>query len=320
MNYRSVCMLGGTGFVGEHLAARLASEGIRVKILTRYAHGNKRLRVLPTVTLVEADCHDPAVLEREFRDVDAVINLVGTLNEKGRDGSGFRRVHVELVRKVLDACDRAGVDRLLHMSALGADAGGPSHNLRTKGEAESLIMVHNNRRLQATIFQPSAIFGRGDTLFNRFAGLLALMPVFPLACPDSRLQPVYVGDVVEAFVRSLNDRATFGQRYQLCGPDVMSMRDIVDYTLKTTGKRRLIVGLPDVLARAQANVMEFVPGKPFSKDNYNSLQVDNICRADKQGLKDLGIAPTGVEAVVPRYLAQHDLRGRYPEMRKHAKR
>lgn len=318
MNYRSVCMLGGTGFVGEHLAARLASEGVQVKILTRYAHGNKRLSVLPTVKLVEADCHDPAVLEREFRDVDAVINLIGILNEKEHDGSGFRRVHVELTRKVLDACDKSNVDRLLHMSGLGADAGGPSHNLRTKGEAEGLIQVHNNRRLQATIFQPSAIFGKHDTLFNRFAGLLNIMPVFPLASPDSRLQPVYVGDVVEAFWRSLNDRSTFGQRYQLCGPDVMTLRDIVDYTLKVMGKRRLVIGLPDFLARLQANVMEYVPGKPFSRDNYKSLQIDNICK--ESGLKQLGIDPTGVDAVVPRFLAQQDLRGRYPEMRKHAKR
>lgn len=318
MNYRSVCMLGGTGFVGEHLAARLASEGVQVKIITRYAHGNKRLEVLPTVKLVEADCHDPAVLEREFRDVDAVINLVGILNEKEHDGSGFRRVHVELVRKILDACDRANVDRLLHMSGLGADAGGPSHNLRTKGEAEGLIQVHNNRRLKATIFQPSAIFGPHDTLFNRFAGLLRIMPVFPLACPDSRLQPVYVGDVVEAFWRALNDRAAFGQRYQLCGPEVMTMREIVDYTLKVMGKHRLVIGLPDFLARLQANVMEFVPGKPFSRDNYNSLQIDNLCK--DSGLKKLGIDPTGVEAVVPRFLAQKDLRGRYPDMRKQAKR
>lgn len=318
MNYRSICMLGGTGFVGEHLAARLASEGVEVKIITRYAHGNKRLGVLPTVKLVEADCHDPAVLEREFRGMDAVINLVGILNEKQHDGSGFRRVHVELTRKVLDACDKAGVDRLLHMSGLGADAGGPSHNLRTKGEAESLIQVHNNRRLKATIFQPSAIFGPHDTLFNRFAGLLKIMPVFPLACPNSKLQPVYVGDVVEAFWRSLNDRETFGQRYQLCGPDVMTMREIVDYTLKLMNKRRLVIGLPDLFSRMQANVMEFVPGKPFSRDNYNSLQQDNVCR--DSGLKKLGIEPTGVDAVVPRYLAHKDLRGRYPDMRKQAKR
>jgi len=318
MNYRSICLLGGTGFVGEHLAARLAQEGVFVKIITRYAQGNKRLGVLPTVKLVEADCHDPAVLEREFRGMDAVINLVGILNEKGRKGEGFRHAHVELTRKVLDACETAGVTRLLHMSALGADPGGPSHYLRSKGEAEGLIKVHSNKQLKATVFRPSTIFGDHDSFINRFAGLLKLLPVFPLACPESRMQPVYVGDVVNAFIYSLDDRATFGQRLELAGPDVMTLKEIVSYTARVMGKRRLIIGLPDVLARLQAGVMEFVPGKPFSRDNYNSLQVDNV--TNENALEWLGIEPTGMEAVVPAYLGHTGLRGRFPEMRQHAKR
>ncbi|MCP1728308.1 NADH dehydrogenase [Natronospira proteinivora] len=318
MNYRSICLLGGTGFVGEHLAARLAQEGVYVKILTRYAHGNKRLKVLPTVELVEANCHDPAVLEREFRGMDAVINLVGILNEKGRKGEGFRHAHVELTRKVLDACETAGVNRLLHMSALGADASGPSHYLRSKGEAEGLIHVHSNKRLKSTIFQPSTIFGPNDSFVNRFAGLLKLLPVFPLACPNSRMQPIYVGDVVEAFLRCLDDRSSHGRRYQLAGPDIMTLKEIVSYIAKAMGKRRLIIGLPDVLARLQANVMEFVPGKPFSRDNYNSLQVDNV--ASDNDLETLGIDPTSMDAVVPGYLSNSGLRGRFPEMRQHAKR
>ncbi|MEA5445115.1 complex I NDUFA9 subunit family protein [Gammaproteobacteria bacterium AB-CW1] len=318
MQYRSVCVLGGTGFVGRHLAARLARDGVQVKILTRHAQGHEALSVLPTVRLVTADCHDPAVLEREFRGMDAVINLVGILNESKRRGATFRQAHVELTRKVLDACTKTGVRRLLHMSSLGADASGPSQNLRSKGEAEGLIQVHSNRELEPTIFQPSAIFGPEDTLFNRFAGLLRLMPVIPLACPDARLKPVYVGDVVEAFLAALGDRSTIGQRYQLCGPDVMSLREIVEYTAATMGKRRWIVGLPDLLARLQARVMEWVPGKPFTRDNYRSLQVDNVCNED--GLARLGIEASGVDAVVPNYLGSQGLRARFADMRRVAKR
>lgn len=318
MKYRSICMLGGTGFVGGHLAARLAADGVNVYILTRNAERSKHLEVLPTVRLVEADCHDPAVLERAFRGMDVVINLVGILNEKGRKGEGFRHAHVELVRKVLDACERTAVKRLLHMSSLNADGGGPSHYLRTRGEAENLIQIHGRRGLDATIFQPSTIFGDGDSSINRFAGLLRLMPVFPLACPNSRMAPVYVGDVVEAFMRCLERRDTIGQRYQLCGPDTLTLKEIVSYTARVMGKRRLIIGLPDFLARLQANVMEFVPGKPFSRDNYNSLQKDSVC--NQNGLAELGISPTGMDAVVPRYLAHRDTRGRFAEMRRQAKR
>ena len=318
MKYRSVCMLGGSGFVGSHLAARLAGEGIQVRVITRNADRAKHLNVLPTVKLIQGNCHDSALLQEAFTGVDAVINLVGILNEKGRKGDGFRHAHVELTRKVLDACEATGVKRLLHMSALNADGGGPSHYLRSKGEAESLIQVHGRRGLDATIYQPSTIFGEGDSFTNRFAGLLRLLPVFPLACPDSRMAPVYVGNVVDAFMRGLQDRDTIGQRYQLCGPDVMTLKEIVRYLADTMGRRRLIIGLPDFLACLQANVMEFVPGKPFSKDNYNSLQKDAVCRTD--GLARLGITPVGMDAAVPRYLAHRDLRGRYPDMRKAAKR
>jgi len=318
MKYRSICMLGGSGFVGGHLAARLASDGVDVKILTRNAERSKHLTVLPTVKLVQGDCHDPAVLEREFQGMDAVINLVGILNEKGHKGEGFRRAHVELTRKVLDACQQTGVRRLLHMSSLNADGGGPSHYLRTRGEAESLVHIYSRLGLQATIFQPSTIFGEGDSSINRFAGLLRLMPIFPLACPHSRMAPVHVGDVVEAFHRSLQDRNTIGRRYQLCGPDVMTLKEIVSYTARVMGKRRLIIGLPDFLSRLQANLMEFFPGKPFSRDNYHSLLVDSVCM--ENGLAELGITATAMDAVVPRFLGGRNSRDRFAEMRRQAKR
>jgi len=318
MQYKNICLLGGTGFVGSHLAARLAQQGVSVKIITRYRQASKSLQVMPSVHLVEADCHDPAALEREFQGMDAVINLVGILNEKGSKGEGFRHAHVELTRKVLDAMQKAGVNRLLQMSALGAAAGGPSHYLRSKGEAEGLILVHSNPALEPTIFQPSTIFGHGDSFINRFAGLLRLLPIFPLACPNSRMQPVFVGNVVEAFLRALEDRQTIGQRYELGGPEIMTLKEIVAYTARVMGKRRWIIGLPDFAARMQAAVMEWVPGKPFSRDNYNSLQVDSVCK--ENGLKTLGIEATSMDAVVPGYLANRNIRGRFYAMREKAKR
>jgi uncharacterized protein YbjT (DUF2867 family) len=318
MKHRTICMLGGTGFVGRHIAALLARDGIDIRIVTRYAETKDAVRVLPTVRLIEADCHDPEVLGRAFSDCDAVINLVGILNEKGRKGEGFRHAHVDLTRKVLDACSETGVRRLLHMSALNAAAGGPSHYLRSKGEAEGLIQVHRDRGLQFTVFQPSTIFGRGDSFINRFAGLLRLMPgVFPLACPHARMAPVWVEDVAEAFVRALDNRDTFGKRFQLCGPDVMSLKEIVEYTARTMRIRRKVIGLPDFLSRLQANVMEFVPGKPFSRDNYKSLQLDSVCTSD--GLSQLGIRPTGMDAVVPTYLDGGGVRGRYAKYREGAR-
>lgn len=317
MKHRTVCMLGGTGFVGSRLAAVLAQRDVNVRIITRNAQRAKHLAVLPNVQLVRGNCHDVRVLERHFQGCDAVINLVGILNETRKQS--FRQVHVELTRKVLDACTAAGVPRLLHQSALNANAGGASQYLRTRGEAEGLIQVHSDRGLNATIFQPSTIFGPGDSFTLRFAGLLKLMPgVFPLASPDAKMAPVYVGDVAEAHARALDDRSTFNQRYQLCGPDVMSLQDVVRYVAEVQGTRRWVMGLGPRLSRLQAFMMEFVPGKPLTRDNLDSLREDNVCRED--GLAELGIEPQSMESVVPRYLGQRNINRRYSEYRRHAKR
>ncbi|MEO5703230.1 MAG: complex I NDUFA9 subunit family protein, partial [Gammaproteobacteria bacterium] len=192
MKTTTVCLLGGTGFVGHHLIRQLTESGYRLRILTRRRERNRDLLVLPNVDLVEADIQDEQVLTRQFMGCDAVINLVGILNEKGSNGSGFRRAHVELPRKILQACLASGVTRVLHMSALNADADkGSSHYLRSKGAGEDLL--HSMQGLRVTSFRPSVIFGPGDSFFNRFATLLKLSPLFfPLACPNARFAPVYV--------------------------------------------------------------------------------------------------------------------------------
>ena len=298
----AICLLGGTGFVGRHLAARLTQQNYNVRILTRSRARHYELTVLPTVTLVEADVHDPVALTREITGCDALVNLVGILNERGHRGRGFRHVHVELAQKVVTACHSAGVPRLLHMSALNAARDAPSHYLRSKAEAAELVLQAQGE-LQVTVFEPSVIFGPGDNFLNRFARLLRLAPgIFPLACPNAKFAPVYAGDVAQAFARSLNERASFGQRYCLCGPKIYTLRELLRYLRRLTGRRRLILGLPGPLSWLQAAVMEWLPGKPFSLDNYRSLRLDNLCRDN--GLAGFGITPAALEAVVPTYLGR----------------
>ena len=317
-----ICILGGTGFVGRRIAARLVEEGHQVRILTRRRQRHRDLLVLPTAQLVEGDVHDPVFLRRQFQGMDAVINLVGILNEKGRSGRGFARVHADLPAKVVEAGLHADVERLLHMSALNASLKAPSHYLRTKAMGENTVHRTSGEGLHVTSFRPSVIFGPHDSFTNRFAGLLRLSPgVFPLACPEARFQPVYVEDVARAFVTSLSDHKTFGRRYDLCGPTVYTLRELVAYIAQLLGLKTRIIGLGDFLSKCQAAVLEFVPGKPFSLDNYRSLQIDSVCGRDARevaqgraeyGAEDakgkehfpeiFGIEPAVLEQVAPGYL------------------
>lgn len=315
MGVKKVCILGGAGFVGTHLTARLAARGITCRIITRQPERVRGLAVNRGTELVTANLFDSKSLAEGFSGCEAVINLIGILNESGKQQT-FRRFHVELVDKVVDACNLAGVTRLLHMSALHAnEASGASHYLRSKGEGENRAHTHGGASMKVTSFRPSVIFGPGDSFFNRFAALLRLSPpIFPLACPDARFAPIYVGDVAEAFARSLDTRSTFGKHFDLCGPDVYSLKQLLEFTAHTLGLPRLIIGLGDLPSRLQARALGYLPGKPFSMDNYLSLQTDSICTAN--GLDDLEITPQGIEAIVPAYLGNTSYRGRYDRYRK----
>lgn len=296
-----IAVLGGTGFIGRSLCERLVADGNEVRILTRRRERHRELLVLPTAQVVEADIHNPVVLKREFQDMHAVINLVGILNETRQ--ASFERVHVELPAKVVQACRQTGVARLLHMSALHADAQAPSEYLRSKGRGEKIVQEAENNKLHVTVFRPSVIFGARDSFTNRFVNLLEKVPfVFPLACPRARMQPVHVADVVEAFVRSLDLHASFGQGYNLCGPSAYSLSEIVMLLLKWRGLRRQVLPLNDFLSRMQAALMQFAPGKPFTLDNYRSLQVESVCELPFPAL--FGITPAAFEAVVPTYLSR----------------
>lgn len=304
MTTHNICMLGGTGFVGRRLTAHLSEAGHDVVMLTRHRERYRDLLVLPTVRLVQGDVHDPEFLRQQFAGRDTVINLVGILNENDRAGRGFARVHAELPEKILQACRQTGVVRLLHMSALHASANAPSHYLRTKAMGEEAVHRGASPDFHVTSFRPSVIFGPGDSFLNRFAGLLRLAPgIFPLACPAARFQPVYVGDVVQAFVESLDSHKTFGNRYELCGPKVYTLHELVAYVAQQIGKRVCLIPLNDAFSYLQATALEFVPGKPFSLDNYRSLQVDSVC---EQGFPDVfGITPARLETIAPGYLAPH---------------
>lgn len=319
-NNKTCVILGGTGFVGRAIINKLRDRNYRIVVPTRNREQAKSLGVIPEVKLVSADVHDREALAQVLHDADAVINLVGILNERGHHrGRGFYTAHRDLTASVVEVCQQSGVSRLLQMSALKANAKeGPSDYLKSKGEAEDVIRATDSAALDWTIFRPSVIFGPDDSFINRFAGLLKLSPVMPLARANARFAPVFVEDVATAFVQALGDDSTIGQTYQLCGPRVYSLRELVSYVRDQLGIRRLIVGLPDPLAKLQARIFDFVPGKPFSTDNLRSLMVHSIC--DQSGLAALGIEPTSLETIVPTYLRKRGRSERYDKLRRSAKR
>lgn len=296
----SICILGGTGFLGTRLTARLLKDNHRVTVLSRDRELHKHLLVLPGLVLENCDIYDEAQLSERLRGKDVVVNLVGILNERWFGGAGFRRAHTELTRTLLLAARSANVGRLLQVSALRASVDAPSHYLRSKGEAEKLIREQVGA-LDWTIFQPSVIFGPGDSFLNRFAQLLATAPgVLPLARPNARFQPVFVDDVVDAMLRCLRGGSSSRQTYQLGGPQIYTLREVVRLVARITGRRRWIAGLPDVLGRLEAAVFDFVPGRPFSSDNYRSLKVDSVCTED--GFARLKIQPHSMAASARQYV------------------
>jgi len=299
----NICVLGGTGFVGTELVTRLVYAGHWVRVPSRNPGRAERLRVLDTAELRRANVHDPRVLSQLFADCTAVINLIGILNERGRDS--FETVHVQLAARVMSAARGAGVRRVLHMSSLGAAEHAPSRYLRSKAAAEAAVRAVPNPEQphpSVTIFRPSVIFGAGDSLTNRFAGLLRLSAgILPLARAGARFAPISVLDVAEAFVRALERPAGTAAIYELCGPEVLTLEEIVRLTARVAGLPCHILRLPDAVARVQGVVMGLLPGKPFSLDNFRSLTLDSVCR--ENGCAALGIAPRTLLAEIPLYLA-----------------
>ena len=319
MEKNRIAVLGGSGFVGRHLVAALTGAGWTTRVLTRRRSRSRSMLVLPTCDVVECDVHRSEDLNDQLAGCGTAINLIGVLNEYSSSGQRFQDVHADLSGKLVEACRINGIGRILHMSALGASDDAPSEYLRTKYRGERAALVAEADGIATTSFRPSIIFGPDDSFFNRFAALLAISPVvFPLACPQARFAPVFVGDVVQAFLTALRDDATAGQCYELCGPSTYTLRELVAYTGAVTGRRRRIIGLGDGLSRLQGRVFERLPGKPFSTDNYRSTKVDSVCSCN--GLESLGVTPRSVESVVPEYLGRGERNASLGRLRSSAHR
>ncbi|HEX6298741.1 MAG TPA: complex I NDUFA9 subunit family protein [Burkholderiales bacterium] len=293
MKVENVLIVGGSGFLGRHLAAELARRALRVTIPTRRRERAKGLIVLPTVDVLEVDVNAPGVLERLARGRDAVINLVGILH-----GPDFEHAHVELPKAIVSACRANGVPRLLHVSALGAATDAPSEYLRSKARGEQIALGAEG--LAVTVFRPSVVFGPEDRFLNTFACLARYLPVLALACAQARFQPVYVGDVARAMAQALEKPEAHGKRYELCGPREYTLKALVEYACAATGRHRLVLGLPPSLSYLQARLLEWSPGPLMTRDNYRSMQVPNVCAQDCT--LPFGLAPTALEAVAPAYL------------------
>ena len=292
----NITILGGTGFVGLGLINYLAKTKNNVSVITRNREENKKILVYPNVSLVEANVHNLEELTEHTKKTDVLINLIGILNERGHSGRGFRKAHSDLARIILGACKANNIKRLLHMSALNADPKGPSHYLRTKGEAESYLMTYGKRFSNITIFRPSVIFGKNDSFVLRFSKLLDFVPfLFPLACHNAKFAPVFINELTEFMVNTINDSKSFNRIYNLCGPKVYSLKEILELIIRTKNINTKVIPLSNFLSKTQATIMEFVPGKPFSVDNFNSCKRDSFCESDYNFYSDL-------ETIIPTYI------------------
>jgi NADH dehydrogenase len=305
---KKILVLGGTGFVGRHVCEKLTQLQWRVTVPTRQIASARDIQMLPSLDVFEASVHDEAVLTQLVAGHDAVVNLIAILHG---DQQAFDRAHVELPQKLGRACVAAGVQRVIHVSALGADARNPdvapSMYLRSKGHGE--VALHQ-APLALTLFRPSVIFGAEDKFLNVFAGLQKMFPVIPLAGSHALFQPVWVEDVARAIVQCLQDahaHASIGQTFEACGPEVFTLRQLVELAGRLSGvnegRGRLVIPLPAALGRLQARLMELAPGEPLmSRDNMDSMSIPNIASGNLPGLEALGIVPAALAGVAASYL------------------
>ncbi|GGG33115.1 3-beta-hydroxy-Delta(5)-steroid dehydrogenase [Caldovatus sediminis] len=296
-------VFGGAGFIGRYVVQRLAQRDYVVRVGTRDPAGARFLstqgRVGQIVPLA-ADIRDEAAVARAVAEAELVVNLVGILFE--RRAGDFARLHVEAAGRVARLAAAAGVARLVHISALGADPRSGSLYARTKGEGEAAVRAAFPG---ATLLRPSLVFGPEDALFNRFGAMAQWLPVMPVIRGGTRFQPVYVGDVADAVAAAAEREDAVGRTYELGGPRVMTMRELLRFVLETTRRRRPLVEVPDWLARLQAWFGEWLPNPPLTRDQLLLLGKDNVVAEGAPGLRELGIAePKAVEAVVPGYLAR----------------
>lgn len=312
---KRVLVLGGTGFVGRHLCEKLQRAGWQITVPTRRAVNASAVQHLPRLTVVEASVHDETTLTRLLEGHDAVVNLVAILHG---NQAAFERAHVQLPATIARACQASGVRRLVHVSALGAQLDGPSMYQRSKARGEEVL---RSAGLALSILRPSVIFGDGDRFLNLFARLQSVFPVMPLAGAGTRFQPVWVEDVADAVLACLNDtglpRSSIGQTFECAGPEVLTLGELVRLAGRLGSRERPVVPLPMAVGRLQALAMECLPGEPLmSRDNLDSMAVDNVATSQWPGLSSLGISPRSVRAVAPLYLGPQAGRGHLDGYRK----
>lgn len=302
---KRILILGGSGFIGRHVCEKAARLNCRITLPTRRMANAKAVQPLPFVDVIETDIHDEMKLTRLVRGHDAVVNLVAILHG---DARAFDHVHVALVQKLMRAAQGGRVPRLIHLSALGAAPDAPSLYQRSKAQGEAVLATSS---MDVTILRPSVVFGAQDRFLNLFAKLQAVLPFIPLAGAETRYQPVWVQDVAQAIVNALAARDELqihGHRssvplVEACGPEVFTLRELVQLVGRLSGNPRPVIALTPALARLQAWLMELAPGEPMmSRDNLASLQVDNIASGVLPQLSALGVVPGSLRAIAPSYL------------------
>lgn len=315
MHTKQVGVLGGSGFVGSAIVTKLAAAGYHVKVLTRRRESAKHLILLPNVEVLECNVLDYKALNNTLRGVDVVINLLGILHQSSRNN--FSIVHQQLPTQLAKICQDLSINRLIHMSSLGASKNAPSQYLRSKAAGEESLNAVKNQ-LNITIFKPSVIFGRGDRFINLFAKLIKMSPFISLAKPDAKFQPIWVEDVATCFLKAIDHAETFGKTYELVGPTVYKFRDLLHVIMHTMQINRPIIGLSDAMSNMQAFMMELLPIKLMSRDNVRSMEVDSVSSLPFPAA--FNITPTAIETIVPQYLSNQTPRGEYDRFRRSAAR
>jgi len=307
---KRVTIFGGSGFLGRHIVRALANDGWRIRVATRRPNNANFLTPMGRVgqiQLLKVNVRDEDGVRAALKDADAAINLAGILYQTGRQR--FDSIHVEGAARIARLSAELGVPRLLHVSSLGANAETRAKYAKSKAEGERAV---REAYPTATIFRPSAVFGPEDDFFNKFAWLARMSPVLPvIGGGGTRLQPVFVGDVAQAAACALREQSTAGETFELGGPEIMTLKEIMELVLKVTHRRRMLLPIPFALARIQGTVLGILPKPLITRDQVRLLESDNVVSEGARGFRDLAITPEAAEAIVPSYLWRFRKHGQF---------